>query len=78
MVICNKDLYLYTILDQHRLDIIYEVEFIRSLLLHDRLHIYPLCGIFFWHRHQIEIKPTFPLAWGMSRSEKLLVPKKNH
>ena len=24
--------------------------------VHDRLHIYPLCGIFYfpWHRHQIE------------------------
>ena len=24
--------------------------------VHDRLHIYPLCGIFYfpWHRHQVE------------------------
>ena len=26
----------------------------------------------------VEIKPNFPLAWGMSNPEKLLVPKKNH
>ena len=26
----------------------------------------------------VEIKPNFPLAWGMSSPEKLLVPKKNH
>ncbi len=45
-------LYFYTICDQHRLDIIDQVEY----GVHDRLHIYPLCGIFYfpWHRHQIE------------------------
>ena len=26
----------------------------------------------------VEIKPHFPLAWGMSSPEKLLFPKKNH
>ena len=25
----------------------------------------------------VEIKPNFPLAWGMSSPEKLLVPNKN-
>ena len=44
--------YLYTIIDQHHLDIIDQVEH----GVHNRLHIYPLCGIFYflWHRHQIE------------------------
>ena len=26
----------------------------------------------------VEIKPNFPLAWGMSSPEKLLDPRKNH
>ena len=45
-------LYLYTLFDQCRVDIIDQVEY----GVHDRLHIYPLCGIFYfpWHRHQIE------------------------
>ena len=48
----SKGLYLYFMFDQRRLDIIDQVEY----GVHDRLHIYPLCGIFFfpWHRHQIE------------------------
>ena len=39
----------YNILDQRRVDIIDQVEY----GVHDRLHIYPLCGIFYflWHRH---------------------------
>ena len=45
-------IYLYIIFDQRRVDIIDQVEY----GVHDRLHIYPLCGIFYfpWHRHQIE------------------------
>ena len=30
------------------------------------------------HDSGVEIKLNFPLAWGMSSPEKLLVPKKNH
>ena len=38
--------------DQRHVDIIDHVDH----RLHDRLHICPLCGIFYfpWHRHQIE------------------------
>ena len=45
-------LYLYTIFDQRSVDIIDQVEY----GVHDRLPIYPLCGIFYspWHRHQME------------------------
>ena len=45
-------IYIYTIFDQCRVDIIDQVEY----GVHDWLHIYPLCGIFYfpWHRHQIE------------------------
>ena len=44
--------YLYTIFDQRRVDIIDPVEF----GVHDRLHIYQLCVIFYfpWHGLQIE------------------------
>ena len=45
-------LYLYTIFDQRRVEIIDEVEY----GVHDRLYIYPLCGIFYfpWHIHHTE------------------------
>ena len=45
-------LYLYALFDQRRVDIIDQVEY----GVHNRLHIYPLCGIFYfpWHRHQME------------------------
>ena len=35
--------------------------------VHNRLHIYPLCGIFYfpWHRHQIEAKKG-PTAFSVS------------
>ena len=44
--------FLYTIFDHRRLEIIDQVE----NGVHDRLHNYPLCGLFYfpWHRHQIE------------------------
>ena len=44
--------YLYTYFDQHRVDIIDQVE----CAVHDKLHIYPLFGIcyFPWHKHRIE------------------------
>ena len=55
-------LYLYTIFDQRRVDIIDKVEY----GVHDRLHIYPLCEIFYFlrRRHQIE---------GSSRDQRHLV-----
>ena len=36
--------------------------------VHDRLHIYPLCGIFYfpWHRHQIEGTTGFPCFFRMT------------
>ena len=37
-------LYLYIIVDQRRVDIIDQVEY----GVHDRLHIHPLCGIFYF------------------------------
>ena len=42
----------YILFDQRRVDIIDQVEH----GVHDRLHIYPRCGIFYfpWRRHQIE------------------------
>ncbi len=48
------DLYLYTIFNQRRLDIIDQIKL--KYGVHNRLHIYPLCGIFYfhWHRHQVE------------------------
>ena len=48
----NPDLYLYTILDQRRVDIIDMVEY----GVNEIFHIYPLCGIFYspWHVHHIE------------------------
>ena len=46
------DLYFYPILDQSCVYIIDQVEH----EVHNRLYIYPLCGIFYfpWHRHQLE------------------------
>ena len=45
-------LYLYTIFDQYRIDIIDQVE----NGVNDRLHIYHMYGIFYFslHKHQIE------------------------
>ena len=49
--------HLYTLFDQRRVDVIDQVEY----GVHDRSHIYPLCGIFhfLWHRHQIEETDDF-------------------
>ena len=46
--------------DQRRVDVIDEVEY----EVHDRLHIYPLRGIFYfpWHRHQIEGPTAFSVS----------------
>ena len=46
--------------DQHCVDIIDQVEYEG----HNRLLIYPLCGIFYlpWHRHQIEWKNGFRVS----------------
>ena len=47
-------IYLYTIFDQRRLDIIDQVEHGRSS--QQVTHLPPVCGIFYfpWHRHHIE------------------------
>ena len=41
--------------------LILELSFSKSGGVHDRLHIYPLCGIFYfpWHRHLIERTDSF-------------------
>ena len=54
---------LYTIFDQRRLDTIDQVEHGRSP---QQLHIYPLCGIFYFPWSDLPSLPEFP---GVSRNQ---------